>query len=146
MDDQARRSRGPDVADVDGFSGLSTRDPVDALTGAVEDLAGQFTLQPLLERILRRAVNLLGAGAGSICTVDEAAGTYRKEADLGVECQTGHVFPLTEGTTGAVVARRGPVLFDSYSEVRGGHVAPADRARLHATIAVPIEWQGSIIG
>src|SRR4051794_9925610 len=121
-------------------------DPVAALTGAVEDLAGQFSLQPLLERILRRAVTLLGAGAGSICTVDETAGTYRKEADLGVQCQTGHVFPLTEGTTGAVVAKRGPVVFDSYREVRGGHVAQADRGRLHATIAVPIEWQGAIIG
>ena len=84
---------------------LNPRDQVDALTGAVEDLAGRFTLQPLLERILRRAVGLLGADAGSISTVDEAAGTYRKEADLGVECQEGRVFPLTEGTTGAVVRR-----------------------------------------
>jgi DNA-binding NarL/FixJ family response regulator/signal transduction histidine kinase len=131
---------------VDQTAELAPHDPVAALTGAVEDLAGQFTLQPLLERILRRAVTLLGADAGSICTVDETAGTYRKEADLGVECQTGHVFPLTEGTTGAVVAKRGPVVFDAYSEVRGGHVALADRSRLHATVAVPIEWQGAIIG
>ena len=36
--------------------GVSPRDQLDALTGAVEDLAGQFTLQPLLDRILRRAV------------------------------------------------------------------------------------------
>jgi len=35
---------------------LNPRDQVDALTGAVEDLAGRFTLQPLLERILKRAV------------------------------------------------------------------------------------------
>ena len=28
----------------------------------------------------------------------------------------------------------------------GGHVALADRGRLHATVAVPIEWQGAIIG
>ena len=79
-------------------------------------------------------------------SVDEAAGTYRKEADLGVECQEGRVFPLSEGTTGAVVRQRGPVVFDSYAEVTGGHVVAADRARLHATIAVPIEWAGSIIG
>jgi len=125
---------------------IRTTDKVDALTGAVEDLAGQFTLQPLLQRILRRAVGLLGGDAGSISSVDEQAGTYRKEADLGVECQEGRVFPLTEGATGAVVARRGPVVFDSYSEVVGGHVVAADRTRLHATVAVPIEWAGSIIG
>ncbi|MDI5961681.1 hybrid sensor histidine kinase/response regulator transcription factor [Streptantibioticus silvisoli] len=119
---------------------------VDALTGAVEDLAGQFALQPLLHRILRRAVSLLGAGAGSISTVDEKAGTYRKEADLGVGCQEGTVFPLAEGATGAVVARRGPRVFDSYAEVPGGHVGTADRERLHATVAVPIEWREEIIG
>jgi signal transduction histidine kinase/DNA-binding NarL/FixJ family response regulator len=125
---------------------VTPHEQVDALTGAVEDLAGQFSLQPLLQRILRRAVILLGGGAGSISTVDEAAGTYRKEADLGVGCQEGKVFSLTEGATGAVVANRAPVLFDSYSEVRGGHVAAEDRDRLHATIAVPIEWAGEIIG
>ncbi|GAA3708954.1 hypothetical protein GCM10023082_03720 [Streptomyces tremellae] len=56
------------------------------------------------------------------------------------------MFPLAEGATGVVVARRGPCVFDSYSEVRGGHVDPADRERLHATVAVPIEWRGAIIG
>jgi signal transduction histidine kinase/DNA-binding NarL/FixJ family response regulator len=125
---------------------VSPHDQVDALTGAVEDLAGQFSLQPLLQRILRRAVVLLGGDAGSISTVDERAGTYRKEVDLGVGCQEGKVFPLGEGATGAVVANRAPVVFDSYSQVRGGHVAPPDRARLHATVAVPIEWGGRIIG
>jgi DNA-binding NarL/FixJ family response regulator/signal transduction histidine kinase len=125
---------------------VSTDAQLDALSGAVEDLAGQFALKPLLHRILSRAVSLLGAGAGSISTVDERAGTYRKEADLGVGCQEGRVFPLAEGATGAVVAHRGPRVFDSYSEVRGGHVDPADRDRLHATVAVPIEWRGEIIG
>lgn len=125
---------------------VSPHDQVDALTGAVEDLAGQFSLQPLLQRILRRAVVLLGGDAGSISTVDERAGTYRKEVDLGVGCQEGKVFPLEEGATGAVVANRAPVVFDNYAQVRGGHVAPPDRARLHATVAVPIEWGGQIIG
>jgi hypothetical protein len=53
---------------------VSTDAQLDALSGAVEDLAGQFSLQPLLHRILSRAVSLLGAGAGSISTVDERAG------------------------------------------------------------------------
>jgi signal transduction histidine kinase/DNA-binding NarL/FixJ family response regulator len=125
---------------------VSPGEQLDALAGAVDDLAGQFSLRPLLHRILRRAVTLLGGGAGSISTVDERAGTYRKEADLGVGCQEGTVFSLREGATGAVVAARAPVLFDSYAEVRGGHVAAADRDRLHATIAVPIVWGGEIIG
>ena len=76
------------------------------LIAVAEDLAGEFSLRPLLERILRRCTELLECDAGSICSVDEAAGTYRKEADIGVACQSGRVFPLTEGMTGAVVARR----------------------------------------
>ena len=67
------------------------------LIAVAEDLAGEFSLRPLLERILLRCTELLGCDAGSICSVDEAAGTYRKEADIGVACQSGHVFPLTEG-------------------------------------------------
>ncbi|WP_170284616.1 response regulator [Kribbella amoyensis] len=125
---------------------IDPHDKIDALTGAVEDLAGQFTLQPLLRRILTRAISLLGGGAGSICSVDEQAGVYRKEADLGVSCQEGRSFPLDEGVTGAVVANRAPMVFDSYAEVRGGHVAPGERDRLHATVGVPIEWAGRIIG
>ena len=116
------------------------------LIAVAEDLAGEFSLRPLLERILLRCTELLGCTVGSICSVDEAAGTYRKEADIGVACQSGRVFPLTEGMTGAVVARRAPVWFERYDQVRGGHVAAADRATLRGVIGVPLEWRGRIIG
>ena len=116
------------------------------LIAVAEDLAGEFSLRPLLERILRRCTELLGCHAGSICSVDEAAGTYRKEADIGVACQSGRVFPLTEGMTGAVVARRAPVWFARYDEVHGGHVAAQERATLRGVIGVPLEWRGRVIG
>jgi signal transduction histidine kinase/DNA-binding NarL/FixJ family response regulator len=116
------------------------------LIAVAQDLAGEFSLRPLLERILLHCTGLLGCDAGSICSVDEAAGTYRKEADIGVACQSGQVFPLTEGMTGAVVARRGPAWFARYGDVRGGHVAPEARASLRGVIGVPIEWRGAIIG
>src|SRR6202042_1714958 len=111
-----------------------------------EDLAGEFSLRPLLGRILLRCIELLGCDAGSICSVDEAAGTYRKEADIGVACQSGQVFPLTEGMTGTVVARRGPVWFDRYDQVPSGHVAGPERATLRGVIGVPLEWRGRVIG
>jgi signal transduction histidine kinase/DNA-binding NarL/FixJ family response regulator len=122
------------------------REPAAALTAVVEDLAGELSLRPLLERILRRSTELLGCDAGSICLVDEGAGVYRKEADIGVACQSGAVFPLTEGVTGAVVARRGPVIFDDYGKVPGGHVRPEDRGTLKGVIGVPIWWRGDIVG
>ncbi len=86
---------------------------------------------------LRRRIDLL---------VDEPAGVYRKEADIGIACQSGMVFPLTEGTTGAVVARRGPVIFEDYGDVPGGHVRPEDREELKGVIGVPIWWRGAIVG
>ena len=116
------------------------------LVAVAEDLAGEFSLRPLLERILLRCTELLGCDAGSICSVDEAAGTYRKEADIGVACQSGRVFPLTEGMTGAVVARRAPVWFARYDDVPGGHVSPESRATLRGVIGMPLEWRGRIIG
>ena len=118
----------------------------DALASVVEDLAGKFSLRPLLDRILRRSVELLGADAGSICSVDETAGVYRKEADFGIACQSGRSFPLSEGMTGAVVAARAPLVFKEYTQVPGGHVAPADRATLHGVVGVPIAWRGAVIG
>ncbi len=122
------------------------REPAAALTAVVEDLAGELSLRPLLERILLHSTELLGCDAGSICLVDESAGVYRKEADIGVACQSGRVFPLTEGVTGAVVKRRGPVIFADYAEVPGGHVRPEDRASLRGVIGVPIWWRGEIVG
>ena len=113
-----------------------------ALTSVVEDLAGELSLRPLLERILKRSTELLGCDAGSVCLVDEAAGVYRKEADIGIACQSGKVFPLSEGTTGALVSRRGPVIFENYADVPGGHVRPEDREALKGVIGVPIWWRG----
>ncbi|GIF64298.1 hypothetical protein Ais01nite_23330 [Asanoa ishikariensis] len=119
---------------------------LDALHAAAEDLAGELGLRPLLERILRRCTDLLDCDAGSVSSVDESAGTYRKEADIGVKCQSGRVFSLSEGMTGEVVRRRGPVWFDRYEDVAGGHISDTDRASLRGVIGVPIEWRGRIIG
>jgi signal transduction protein with GAF and PtsI domain len=104
------------------------------------------SLRPLLERILVHATGLLHGDAGSLCSVDEAAGTYPKEADIGVACQSGQVFPLTEGMTGIVVARRAPTWFRRCDQVPGGHVAQSERATLRGVIGVPLEWRGRIIG
>ncbi len=139
MDTQeARTSEGPAIA--------RERERASALEAVVEDLGAELSLRPLLERILERSIQLLEGDAGSISLVDEAAGVYRKEADIGVACQSGRVFPLTEGVTGAVVEQRGSVTFGDYAQVRNGHVPEADRATLRAVIGVPIWWGTSIIG
>jgi DNA-binding CsgD family transcriptional regulator len=111
-----------------------------------EGLAGEFRLQPLLDRILTSAVRLLECQSGSICTIDESSGTYRKEADLGVRCQAGRVFQLGEGVTGAVKRIGGYVTFDRYGDVPYGHVAPEDERFNSPVIGVPLSHHRSLIG
>ncbi|KRC50638.1 hypothetical protein ASE16_06415 [Leifsonia sp. Root227] len=135
-----------EAADQDTPSSDAIRDRFDTLSALAGDLAGHFAVEPLLERILRHTLHLLDCDSGSICTVDETAGTYRKDADLGVGCQSGQTFPLDEGVTGEVVRARRTVVFDEYADVRGGHITGSDRDRLHATIGVPIRWNDAIIG
>lgn len=122
------------------------RDQFSLLAAYAGDLAGEFALEPLLERILHNAVELLGCESGSICTIDEPARSYRKEVDLAVGCRSGEVFPLDEGVTGAVVRAGGPAMFESYSSVPGGHIQQDDTRHTRAVIGVPIRIKSSLIG
>ncbi|OIQ89466.1 transcriptional regulatory protein DevR (DosR) [mine drainage metagenome] len=119
---------------------------LDTLTALANDLAGEFRLRPLLERILASAVELLDCASGSICLIDQAAHNYRKEIDLDQGCQTGMVFSLDEGMTGCVARRGGPVIFERYSEVDRGHVDPTDSRYHGAVIGVPIRLGADLIG
>ena len=122
------------------------RASVDVLAEVANDLAGEFRLQPLLERILRSAVELLGCRSGSLCLIDQVSHTYRKEIDLDAGCQAGMVFSLDEGCTGAVARAGKPVIFEQYSEVAAGHIRP-DEDRYHrAVIGVPILLRTNLIG
>ncbi len=122
------------------------RASVDALAEVANDLAGEFRLQPLLERILRSAVELLGCRSGSLCLIDQVSHTYRKEIDLDEGCQAGMVFSLDEGVTGAVARAGRPVMFDQYGQVRGGHIRPDERRYHRAVIGVPIRLRTNLIG
>ncbi|WP_146065725.1 hybrid sensor histidine kinase/response regulator transcription factor [Arthrobacter pityocampae] len=119
---------------------------LDRITDLAGDLAGQFELVPLLERVLGHAAALLGCESGSISIVHEAEGYYRKEVDQGVGCREGQTFPLTEGLTGQIVKTRGTVVLDRYASVKVGHIDPVDPRWASAVIGVPINWAGTIIG
>lgn len=118
----------------------------DALAAVADDLAGEFRLQPLLERILRSAVELLGCGSGSLCLIDQVSRTYRKEIDLDEGCQTGMVFSLEEGCTGAVARAGRTVIFERYAEVPNGHIRPDESRWGRAVIGVPIMLRTDLIG
>ncbi len=118
----------------------------DALAAVANDLAGEFRLQPLLERILRSAVELLDCRSGSLCLIDQVSHTYRKEIDLDEGCQAGMVFSLEEGCTGAVARAGKPVIFEQYGLVRNGHIRPEEPRFHRAVIGVPITLRTGLIG
>ncbi|MCY7325728.1 MAG: GAF domain-containing protein [Microbacteriaceae bacterium] len=143
----ARENRGENhTARVDPLDGDRILEQLATLADLAGDLAGEFRLQPLLERILTNAVELLGCTSGSICTIDERAKVYRKDVDLGVGCRSGENFPLDEGVTGAVVRAGGPVTFAHYSDVPGGHIRADDERYGHPVIGVPIRIRSTLIG
>jgi DNA-binding CsgD family transcriptional regulator len=116
---------------------------LDAAAAAFYDELG---LARLLDRLLDHNSALLGALAGSISLVDAGRGSYAKVAEHGASCQLGRTFPLEQGVTGQVMARRRPVVLDRYSDVRSGHLQAAHPASSGAVAAVPIWWRGEVIG
>ena len=115
------------------------RERAAALAAVVEDLGAELSLQPLLERILDRSIDLLGGDAGSICLVDEArrhlpqGGRHRR----GLPVRAG--VPAERGRDRARSwrgARLGGVRATT-RDVPGGHVPAEERASLRGVIGVP---------
>src|ERR1019366_6592621 len=127
-------------------AGRDDRTSLDTLTELANDLAGEFRLRPLLERILASAVELLDCTSGSICLIDQPAHTYRKEIDLDEGCQTGLVFSLDEGMTGCVAREGRPVIFDTYAEVPHAHIYTTESRSARAGSGVPIRLRADLIG
>lgn len=112
---------------------------------AAVELYGDLRLSPLLRRLLDQSARLLGGDAGSISLVDAPGSRYTKAAERGASCGLGHTFPLGEGVTGQVVARRRPVVLARYSDLPIGHLPPRHPACGGAVVAVPIWWRGEVI-
>lgn len=134
------------ISDLRPSDAKKLRQQLLAISDVVRDLAGEFELEPLLEKIISRSLDLSGYSSGSISLVDEGAGSYTKKVDSGVVCQAGLTFPLSEGITGAVVRARQPVIFEAYSQVPGGHIAHDDPRWECAVMGVPLARNDTIIG
>lgn len=116
------------------------------LDRAAAEIYSDVRLAPFLRRLLARSSDLLGAVAGSISLVDPPSQRYTKMAERGASCRLGQTFPLDEGVTGQVVARRRPVVLNSYQQISAGHLPAGHPAGTGAVVAVPIWWRGDVIG
>lgn len=116
------------------------------LDSAAIGLYADLRLGPFLRQLLARSSNLVGAAASSLSLIDARQNTYIKMAEHGASCQLGQSFPLDEGVTGQVFARRQPVMLGSYHDVPHGHLPGSHPARHGAVAAIPIWWRGEVIG
>lgn len=139
-------SRGRDGRPAAADRAARSRDGLETLTALANELAGEFRLRPLLQRILLSATELLDCTSGSICLIDQAEHTYRKEIDLDDGCHAGRSFPLDEGVTGAVARAGGTVIFDSYADVPFGHIDADEPRYTRGVIGVPIRLNAELIG
>jgi signal transduction histidine kinase len=116
----------------------------ESVRAVVESISGELELEPLLERILRHACELIGAEHGTIGLVDAegdrvrtAAGYHMPPGEIGAQMARG------VGLAGLVLERRAPVVLARYGDLP----QPTQPAMVdHSVIGMPIEWDGRMIG
>ena len=121
---------------------------LDALREVVASISSELALEPLLERIVASAVSLLGAYAGAISLVGETLDAPRRLVvthNLDAEGLATRGIPARAGLMGEVIARRDAIIVERYSEL-SQPLPDSAFHRLGPWIAVPIWWQGEIIG
>jgi signal transduction histidine kinase/DNA-binding NarL/FixJ family response regulator len=119
-----------------------------ALGEVVESISSELDLEVLLERVVASAVSLLGAFAGAISLIGEDLDAPRRLVathNLDAPGLDTRGIPARAGLMGEVIARRGPVILERYDQV-SDPLPDSAFHRLAPWIAVPVWWQGEIIG
>lgn len=121
---------------------------LDALREVVESISSQLDLQRLLRQVIESAVVLLDAHAGAISLVGDDLNAPRRLVatyNLPAPDLESRPIPAHQGLMGEVLARREPVIVSTYDAIAEPLPDPAFH-QLAPWIAVPIWWQGEIIG
>ena len=116
----------------------------ESLRSVVESISGELELQPLLERILFHACEMIGADNGTIGLVDPARDLVRIAATYRMPPTAADAeMPRGVGLAGEVLRTGEPVIRQRYADLP--HPAHLE-LRDHAVIGVPIRWHGEMIG
>ena len=119
-----------------------------ALHEVVESIASELDLQALLQQVVASAVSLLDVYAGAISLIGENLDAPRRLVathNLDAPGLDTRGIPSRAGLMGEVIDRRGPVILERYETV-SNPLPDFAFHRLAPWIAVPIWWQGEIIG
>jgi PAS domain S-box-containing protein len=119
-------------------------DELDALRRTMTDITAEHELSSLLQVIVERAIELLGASAGGLGLYDEVNQEVEVAASLNLEEDyIGTRQKLGEGAMGRVAETGQALMIDDYGTWEGS--MPQYR-HLHATMAVPLEVSGCLLG
>jgi len=117
-----------------------------ALLEILTDFAGELDLATLLQTVLDRALDLLGAGGGELATFDDQRGDLVIAASRNAgPFAVGTRLALGEGAMGEVARSREPLLVPDYANW-GGRSARYAAVEAHAAVVLPLVIRGRLVG
>jgi PAS domain S-box-containing protein len=117
-----------------------------ALLATSADLSRELELPRLLQAVLRRAVDLLGASGGELAIFDETAGDLEIVANYNIGTEsTGSRMQLDEGAMGRVARTHQPIILDDYQKWEG-RSRQYDSTIARSVMASPLLAGGRLVG
>ncbi len=117
-----------------------------ALLETMRDLAGELDLSSVLQRVLERAVSLLGVTAGELATYDEARNELVIVASHKMDTNAvGTRMAVGEGAMGHVAQTREPLIIPHYQEWAGKSSQYA-RSFVQAVMVTPLLIGNRLVG
>jgi PAS domain S-box-containing protein len=120
---------------------------LDTVRAIGQEITGELDLRALLDLIIERATELVGAEAGAILLWDETAGALIPEAWHGFgDWQKQVRLRLGEGLVGMVAQRRTGMVINNYREWVHAIPMTLTQSRMTAALAEPLLYQDRLLG
>jgi PAS domain S-box-containing protein len=118
----------------------------EALLDTMQALSGELELSKLLDRVLQRAVALLGVTGGELATYDEGRNDLVIVASHQLETNAvGVRMKLGEGAMGQVAQTHKPLIIPHYQEWTG-HSSQYERSTIQSVMAAPLMIGTRLVG
>ena len=117
------------------------------LYSITQEIASRLELKVILEKIIKSAIKLLKADAGSVTLWDNRKQTYTMAISHGLpERLIGKEFsPSSKGVVGEVLDKKGPILYENYHD-HPNRLEELDPLHFKAVVGVPLIVRDMVIG
>src|SRR5262249_17407550 len=118
----------------------------EAVLDTMQDLSGELELSKVLQRVLQRAVELLGVTGGELATYDESKNDLVIMASYRLETNAvGARMALGEGARGTVSRAQEPLIIPRYQEWEG-HSGKYEQSTIQSVMAGPLLIGNRLVG